>query len=808
MLLLLNAGAPDDLVLQAAPVRAAARVPSPGVLSGVTSAATNYRTQTLTRTATGGTITLTYSGQTTGTIASTAAGLTASAVEAALVALSNIAPADVEVTGSAGGPLTVTIAGAYAGTLAAPLLVNNTSATGGTVTAAPEVPEVEFRVHAPDGTFQGLIDEWLDGTGWEVVNNDAGGGTLTAAFDNTTTDVVDLGDIIRCWYRGVPVFQWVVDEFDHDTIPPDGGEGFKKWTGSGLIATLNHARVAPSRGFAAKPVEDTRPFGWQSATYDGDFFWANAVELALQGQTDADQSWLPQHRVPGGWPDPAAYWIWGTPGTTGVAPEGPCYFHYRWDAPSELSVRLFAAIDNHGFVYLDGQKVLDVDTFVEPSTVDVVISSGSHSFAVYAYNDADNEVPGDNPGGVLVAAYVVNSDGTLGDLLFHTDSDWKVVSYPSNPPGTQWGKVLSDLLDEARDRGLLPDWTWDFDWPTDSNGAAFPIVWDPSAPVGTDYWQVIQQAVAAGDIDVRLSPAGFLLHVYAGGTAGISTGVSLTVASDVNDPTSGNLLLLRHRGQAVVANVALIRWAQGWHYLDMSGADEPIEITLELGSVDDLTEAIRIATAVLESMGERIEAQVEVEVRDGEVPFHDYLPGDLVTVPGVDLAGGEQRVVSIAVAVQGDEIRVTPKLRDRLLEDDERIANWLKLWNDGAARGDNRALNPANPPDPMRSGERILTETWQLPAGLSGAYTWGPWGPLAPANLRVMRFRAVEPTTAAMVFTVAVDGVTVDTATLPLGAQFIELFLGVPQTPDQVLTLSVDDADGTEVTGILSYTIG
>jgi hypothetical protein len=56
-------------------------------------------------TATGGTFTLSFDGQTTGNIAYNATGAT---VETALEALSNIAPADLAVAGAAGGPWTVT----------------------------------------------------------------------------------------------------------------------------------------------------------------------------------------------------------------------------------------------------------------------------------------------------------------------------------------------------------------------------------------------------------------------------------------------------------------------------------------------------------------------------------------------------------------------------------------------------------------------------------------------------------------------------------------------------------------------------
>lgn len=99
-------------------------------------AASPSEVQTLTRTSTGGTITLTFDGQTTGTIAASAAGFTAAAVTTALEALGVVNPGDVTVTGSAGGPLTVTFGGRYLGQNVPQLVVDNTSATGGTITAA------------------------------------------------------------------------------------------------------------------------------------------------------------------------------------------------------------------------------------------------------------------------------------------------------------------------------------------------------------------------------------------------------------------------------------------------------------------------------------------------------------------------------------------------------------------------------------------------------------------------------------------------------------------------------------------------
>lgn len=87
------------------------------------------QTATVTGGPTGGTFTLTYDGQTTAPIAYNA---DAAAVEAALVALSNISPGDVTVTGNAGGPYTVTFGGSKYGVNVSQITASGAGLTGGT----------------------------------------------------------------------------------------------------------------------------------------------------------------------------------------------------------------------------------------------------------------------------------------------------------------------------------------------------------------------------------------------------------------------------------------------------------------------------------------------------------------------------------------------------------------------------------------------------------------------------------------------------------------------------------------------------
>lgn len=85
-------------------------------------------------TATAGSITITFDGQTTGAIAWNA---TAAAVQTALESLPNINPGDVVVTGGPlPGTITLTFGGAFAGTNVPQVTVAPTGLTGGTVTVA------------------------------------------------------------------------------------------------------------------------------------------------------------------------------------------------------------------------------------------------------------------------------------------------------------------------------------------------------------------------------------------------------------------------------------------------------------------------------------------------------------------------------------------------------------------------------------------------------------------------------------------------------------------------------------------------
>jgi hypothetical protein len=124
------------------------RITATGLYGPYAGRANEVQTATITGSPTGGTFTFTLDGETTAAIAYNA---TAATVQAALLAMSNLNPGDVTVTGSAGGPYTITFAGARKGT-DVPALTASASLTGGTTPGVTIATGTAGGSSASDGT--------------------------------------------------------------------------------------------------------------------------------------------------------------------------------------------------------------------------------------------------------------------------------------------------------------------------------------------------------------------------------------------------------------------------------------------------------------------------------------------------------------------------------------------------------------------------------------------------------------------------------------------------------------------------------
>lgn len=154
--------------------------------TGAAGAAGVNEQQTVTVTATGGTFTLSFAGDTTAPIPEAA---TAAAVQAALEELDGIDPGDVAVTGSAGGPFTVEFRGRYAATNVAQMTADGTALTPGGSTAVVATSQAGSAAGvwagaATDGrgdpaNLVGLCDTFLP---WQLLERDV---EVAAAYECT-----------------------------------------------------------------------------------------------------------------------------------------------------------------------------------------------------------------------------------------------------------------------------------------------------------------------------------------------------------------------------------------------------------------------------------------------------------------------------------------------------------------------------------------------------------------------------------------------------------------------------------------------
>jgi len=230
-------------------------------------------------TATGGTFTLTFDGQTTGTIAYNAS---ASTVDTALEALSNIDAGDVSVTGSAGGPWTVEFLQTYAN-VDVPLITGD----GSSVTKATSgyAVVVKTNLQGDDGTNE--IQE--------VSLPSPTGGTFTLTYVGQTTSSLAYNATAAAVELALAALSNIAGG-DVSVTGDDGGPYLVEFTGT--LAATNVAELTGSgialTGVSSVDVEETTKGGAgtdevQTITFAYDSSFGHAVILKHHGQ---DTGWL------------------------------------------------------------------------------------------------------------------------------------------------------------------------------------------------------------------------------------------------------------------------------------------------------------------------------------------------------------------------------------------------------------------------------------------------------------------------------------------------------------------------------------
>lgn len=562
--------------------------------------------------------------------------------------------------------------------------------------------------------------EWQDRVG------ESGHGSITIPNLHSDATAVAVDDLVRFEVYGYAAFTAAIGARENAAHVRDDSEApSTTFTGPGHVGLLSEMVVLPTRGPGVKPVEVDRLFSWPAPQFV-DTDWPAAVQIQIQSEVSEDWGGIgDKPLLPDGWPDPYAYWIFDATGSPSWAPAGTRYARKTFTVdPGVTRVMVYFATDWRGELYFDGQLMLsqDVDAgaWVGTTLTQVVdVTPGEHTLAVWCENDADPEADEThNPGGILVSVFSMDPVGQiLPGPLVHTDDTWKLI-YPPSPPGMTVGEVILICLAEAQALGYLEGWEATFTRDVDSNGVPWSEVGDISTKVGTDYLTFVFDELAQTYCDVRAQPGGLVLDAYVKDTMGVSTTVDLHAATDVDDPSTGNLTELTFQEVPSTVTAFLTRWQGGWRLVDSEPSGRKKMALLGLGALPSEPEVDRVAGAELARKAhprDAITAGFHPSTLD-VTPYVAFRPGDIVTAPTETGGPSQERVMGITVRKQsdGDNPEYALEIVDVIRQQWERDSTALKKLSDGTLRGDARPAQPVNtistpgpnccPPQPPAGG--------------------------------------------------------------------------------------------------------
>lgn len=612
-------------------------------------------------------------------------------------------------TGVAAGSITVT--GAFAG-VANDQTFNMASAVIGGVAHGPipadaaDAPPIRMSICREDdlSTVVRTFDQ-SRGRRWIDIANDAGNGQLTVL--NTDPDLGDLQelDVIRCDLYGFAAFSFLARKLEPVILnAEDRSRQETTVSGPGHISRFDKATVDPSNGFDAFPVQLDRQFNWRAPEYNDDA-WINAVSLC--SFADAQDTLWPTRPMGDGFPAISSAAMMWAPGSTYLdAPTGHCYFRNTFTAASTGKVILYCLIDNLGEVYVDGVKVVDVqigDGYVNVTTAVFEVSAGVHTVAIHAENVTEG-----SPGGIAFALYDADASGApvpLSTPLLISDSSWKIVPYPSSPPGMSIGEIILLVIGEWVAAGYVPAISCAFTATLDSGGNPWPVTADVGTKVGTDGFTFLLRELGGTYVELWLEPGSWTLHAWVLGTRGRDTTASIHAPTDITDPTSGNLMDLRGEIQRDPINSLLIRWPGGWHVVEDTAdiaarGGKRLRGTLGLGAAPSLEEVERIAAEQLRIFGREREAIEPAHRDDGPTnrPYWAFGNRDRVLVDRDD-AGTQELEVVQQISVSEDElgnVTYTPTLNDLMREAQTRHERNLQKMANGTLQGRSDVATPVS----------------------------------------------------------------------------------------------------------------
>lgn len=325
-----------------------------------------------------------------------------------------------------------------------------------------------LEVYEPDGeTLVDSIDtgQWLRAEFYDPISAPGTGKvqlkTLVAdGVANPAWDLIDEDRIIRYLDDGEPLWQLLLGTWDQEMVSPKSQAGeVKDIAGPGVMAIfekvvwypdagLDHYPFHPTRwlNFSADRLRDDDAAGpqgvWGFATaqlpnYDTDNYFGRPVGFVDTAGPDGD----------------GPEWLWDRDTRIDLAPAGDCYGRQRFTLAGQTDMLFQFAADDEGTLWVDGVPVCRSEGVYKGGCVEarIILSAGDHLLAWRATNLNALRA------GVVYAGWSV-TDSMADTCLVRSDASLcRVLGYPAQPPGFTPTEVIRLFVDEANDRGLMPD---------------------------------------------------------------------------------------------------------------------------------------------------------------------------------------------------------------------------------------------------------------------------------------------------------------------------------------------------------------
>lgn len=221
--------------------------------------------------------------------------------------------------------------------------------------------------------------------------NAAGYGTVQVPRSSSADKALLVKDnVVRVLYRSATRYAWFIEVVEQD-LALGSGQQVITASGRGLLAWLDDAVVYPQGGLADFS-SDQRPFNFAAA--DGP--WKSSVTWSTPQAVQWKNDTTARRGLPVKWRsiDPEARWIWSTDPTTPVQRGTVNYFRGTFTLTDSTRVKMWAAFDNFGQVWVDGTLVMDTSRFNETAptysqftTFVARLGKGVHTVAARVRND-------------------------------------------------------------------------------------------------------------------------------------------------------------------------------------------------------------------------------------------------------------------------------------------------------------------------------------------------------------------------------------------------------------------------------------